>query len=201
MKKLFTISIAIFLFANITKAQDTLYIYQNGAVVGKRAISEIDSVTFYKIPETPVISIPSIEFNGTLYVYPTDNSAGIQWYNGSSIITGATSLTDGEANSIAIITNQGAGAYAAQVCADLNSLGFDDWYLPAKDELNAIYLNKDAIGGLGLNAFWSSSEVDNGAAWLQGFSDGVQYNFYAKSNPMNVRCVRRDDVKATITTK
>ncbi|MBY0545522.1 MAG: DUF1566 domain-containing protein [Gammaproteobacteria bacterium] len=72
----------------------------------------------------------------------TDNSSGIQWYNGSFVITGASSLTDGASNTTQIITVQGAGSYAASICANytIDSSGnspcatgtcYTSWNLPA----------------------------------------------------------------------
>ena len=139
---------------------------------------------------TPVEPV-AISFNGTLYVHPTDNSTGIQWYNGSYITTNATSTTDGSANTDSIVKYQSAGAYAAYLCDTLTAFGHSDWYLPAKDELNALYQNKDVIGGFSSNYYWSSTEYDNSNAWDQGFGSGNQYSL-VKFIYVRVRCVRRD---------
>jgi len=121
---------------------------------------------------------------------PGDQSTGLQWYNGSYITTGATAtaLGSGNANTNAIVAAQGAGSYAAKLCYDLVLGGYSDWYLPSKDELNKLYLNKAAIGGFVNNYYWSSSEYNNSNAWYQFFQDGSQSN-YAKLD-MYVRAVR-----------
>jgi len=51
----------------------------------------------------------------------TDQSTGIQWYNGSYITTGArgTVVGTGLANTRKIIKAQGAGSYAAKLCDEL----------------------------------------------------------------------------------
>lgn len=54
-----------------------------------------------------------------------------------------------------------------------------DWYLPSKDELNQMYLQKGAISGLPSNTYWSSSENSSVGAWAQIFFTGRQ-TFYAK---------------------
>lgn len=119
------------------------------------------------------------------------NGPGIQWYNGSYIITNATAtaLGTGDANTNTVVAVQGAGSYAAKLCYDLILNGYSDWYLPSKDELNKLYLNRIAIGGFVAAYYWSSSEVDINVGWLQNFNGGSQLN-YNKVNLLFVRAVR-----------
>lgn len=80
---------------------------------------------------------------------------------------------------------------AVSACEALTYAGYDDWYLPNKSELNAMYINKSEIGGFSSTCYWSSTEYDSVRAWEQGFYNGNQ-NFYSKSYSYSVRCVRRD---------
>src|SRR5687768_11986514 len=91
---------------------------------------------------------------------PTNQSTGLPWYNGTYTITGATgtALGTGQANTTAIVASQGAGSYAAQLCDDLVLNGYSDWYLPSKDELNKLFINRVEIGGFANTHYWSSSE-------------------------------------------
>ena len=120
-----------------------------------------------------------------------DQSIGIQWNNGSFVATGATgtAIGTGQANTTAIVTIQGAGSYAAQLCNDLTAGGYNDWFLPSKDELNKLYINKDAIGGFAGSYYWSSSEGSTDYAWIQYFHNGNQYYGY-KYDDERVRAVR-----------
>jgi hypothetical protein len=137
------------------------------------------------------IRLPSVSYNGTtIYVYPTDNSTGIRWYNGEYITTNARSTMDGKTNTSLIVATQGVGSYAAQICDDLVAFGFDDWYLPSKDELNAIYQDKEAIGGFSNAYYWSSTEYSNTDAWGQDFNNGSQIT-YGKYPTSRCRCVRK----------
>jgi len=121
----------------------------------------------------------------------SDQSTGIQWYNGSNTTTGATAtaLGTGNANTNTIVAIQGTGSYAAQLCADLVLGGYSDWYLPSKDELNKLYLNKAAVGDFVSIFYWSSSEYGNSGAWIQSFYDGSQ-NDGGKHSTCYVRAVR-----------
>jgi hypothetical protein len=127
-----------------------------------------------------------------LIVAPADQGATVPWYNGAYVVTGAkgTSLGAGKANTEAIVAKQGPGNYAAKLCADLEIGGYDDWFLPSKDELDKIYDNKRAIGGLAEQRYWSSSEADVNNAWPQNFANGYQYHLYDKYYEIRVRAVR-----------
>jgi hypothetical protein len=126
-----------------------------------------------------------------LIAAPNDQSTGIQWHNGSYVTTGATAtaLGTGNANTNAIVSVQGAGSYAAKLCYDLVLNGYSDWYLPSKDELNKLYLNRTVIGGFAAAHYWSSSENDVNVAWSQYFGNGYQGNNY-KYDTYYVRAVR-----------
>lgn len=121
----------------------------------------------------------------------TDQSAGIWWYNASDVTTGATgtAIGTGNSNTTDIVTTQGEGDYAAKICYDLVLNGYNDWYLPSKDELNKLYLNREAIGGFTSNPYWSSTEGTNNGAFDQFFSDGYQ-SFNFKFYTLYVRAVR-----------
>ncbi len=133
----------------------------------------------------------------------TDLSSGIKWRNVTNTITGATGtvIGTGLANTNTIITSQGATAtdYAAGLARAFAGGGFNDWYLPSKDELNKLYINKAAIGGFTGTFYWSSTEGSTSSqnlnyAWGQFFTDGVQKDYDnsygAKTTLQSVRAVR-----------
>ena len=136
-----------------------------------------------------------------LVAAPSDQSTGIQWYNGSYIDTYAygNGIGSGEGNSQGIRRWQGtcSSCYASQLCQDLNLGGKTDWYLPSKYELNLMYENIGQGNVLGLGNvgnfanydYWSSTEADNNFAWFQYFFNGNQYSFW-KSVTISVRAVR-----------
>ena len=79
---------------------------------------------------------------------------------------------------------------AARICGDLVLGGYSDWYLPSKDELNKLYINRIAIGGFANNYYWSSTEGDNYGAWVQNFPNGNQFNLSKSLGDLVVRAVR-----------
>jgi hypothetical protein len=121
----------------------------------------------------------------------SDQNTGSKWYNGTYITTGATAtaLDAGKTNTNTIVASQGTGSYAAKLCDDLVLGGYSDWYLPSKDQLTKLYLNKVAIGGFVSASYWSSSETTSNAAWGLTFNDGTAATYY-KSSALNVRAVR-----------
>jgi hypothetical protein len=123
----------------------------------------------------------------------TDQSSGIQWYNGANTTTNAVrdGIGAGMYNTERIIANQGGGAYAAQLCANYQGGGYGDWYQPSKYELNLLYQQKAAVGGFASAWYWSSTEsVSNAnAAWSQNFTSGNQYQA-GKFDPVHIRAIR-----------
>ncbi len=87
-----------------------------------------------------------------------------------------TAIGTGEANTQAIIAKGGDGA--AKYCSDFALNGYDDWFLPSKDELDQVYQvlvkNGDPVE-MGGESYWTSSEIDEGRAWLADLSVGGPY--------------------------
>jgi hypothetical protein len=79
----------------------------------------------------------------------------------------------GNDNTNKIVAELGTDNNAARLCYDLTLGGYSDWYLPSKDELNEVFLNKDLIGGFaisGVCCYWSSSQIASQyMAWVQLF--------------------------------
>jgi hypothetical protein len=106
-----------------------------------------------------------------------------------------TAIGTGFPNTNTIIVSQGTIAtnYAAGLARAYIAGGYTDWYLPSKEELNKLYLNRFAIGGFMSNGlYWSSSENQNypyHSAWLQDFGNGGPLSSY-KDFDVNVRAIR-----------
>jgi hypothetical protein len=109
---------------------------------------------------------------------PSDQSqvAGVEWGCNNTSISGAdgTAIGTGNQNTIDIMAGCATTGIAARLCGDLVLGGYSDWFLPSKDDLAKLYLNRVAIGmDYNSNVYWSSSEA-GARAWGQSFYDGTQ---------------------------
>jgi uncharacterized Zn-binding protein involved in type VI secretion len=124
----------------------------------------------------------------------SDQSNGIRWFNGFDLNTGATgtALGTGMANTNTIIAVQGptSTTYAAGLARAYNGGGYSDWYLPSKDELQKLYLNRLIIGGFSSVKYWSSSDHSLYHAWRRDFNTDDSVSFYQESKSMTTLRVR-----------
>ncbi|MEI7595082.1 MAG: DUF1566 domain-containing protein [Bacteroidota bacterium] len=130
-----------------------------------------------------------------LVVASADQSAGIRWYNGSNVSTGATSVAfgDGMANTNKIISVQGATitSYAAGLARSYTGGGYTDWYLPSYNEIQKLYAMKQlGFGGFANSYYWTSSETYSNCAWGYWVFSGGYSNTVNKADSWNVRAVR-----------
>jgi hypothetical protein len=121
----------------------------------------------------------------------SDQGTGISWNNGSNVVTNATgtAVGTGLSNSRKIVNTQGStGSYAALLCMQYKTGIYKSWYLPSKDELNLLFQQRAAVGGLSGTNYWSSSEVSRGKAWDQELGGGFKFKD-SKSFTLNVRAI------------
>jgi hypothetical protein len=120
----------------------------------------------------------------------SDQNTKAQWgCYGTAINKTSSAIGAGQANTTAIVNGCNQPDNAAAICNDLVLNGFNDWFLPSKEELNLMYQKKDIIGGFSSNNYWSSTENEANFTWYQSFYDGYQYS-YDKYFTGNVRAVR-----------
>jgi len=119
-----------------------------------------------------------------------DISEGVEWgCEGTLIGSDGLVIGTGNQNTEDIVAVCFEPGIAAKLCKDLVEGGHNDWYLPSRDELNQLYINRVAIGGFSTSNYWSSSEDSSNGVWYQDFSDGST-NDYSKTNLTAVRAIR-----------
>jgi hypothetical protein len=138
-----------------------------------------------------------------LIAAPSDLSTGIQWWNGSyvSITTTSTNTGTGHANTLAVIAAQGTGTYAASIVNGVTINGYNDWFLPSRDELVLISVLssslKSAMGISTTSWYWSSSSdisanpiTQSQYTWAVFVNDSNHTNSWLRNTSYRVRPVR-----------
>lgn len=142
---------------------------------------------------------------------PVGNSGCCSTWGKLQFTTGATGkeIGDGANNTITILNEYdnasiNAQGLAAKLCDDLDLNGYEDWFLPSKEELELIWENLvdsdgddqnngpgDAgnLGGFYANVYWSSTEHNENNAWKHRFEYGVR-SPTLKTNFGHVRATR-----------
>jgi len=122
-----------------------------------------------------------------------NQSESAQWYtdNVTPAVGGTLSgMMTGSYNTTLIDNYYSTSGIAAEICQNLSLGGYDNWFLPSKDELNEMYMLKDVIGFTAI-AYWSSTEVDLAKVWTQHLGTGAQSSNTNKTTAnIRVRCIR-----------
>ena len=148
-----------------------------------------------------------------IFGYHRASSSGSNLYVNGTTTYSETDCTvnaigSGEKNTEKLVKAMGTSAYtsdsvsgktpdyAARLCSVLSHGGYDDWFLPSRDELDLMWYNlyTEGIGSFSTNNYWSSSERNDDAryAWLHQFAGGRQKYGYRGSPSTDTRanCVR-----------
>ncbi len=121
----------------------------------------------------------------------TTEQGTAEWGCTGTVINGADGLAIGTGyqNTLDIVASCSTETIAAKICSDLVLNGYNDWFLPSKDELTKLYINRIAIGSFVGLWYWSSSEATPTAAFYYNFNDGYTIP-NGKHNPIYIRAVR-----------
>jgi hypothetical protein len=116
------------------------------------------------------------------------------WGCQGNYIGTSSSLGSGAQNTAIIVSSCNQSNIAAKICDELVLNGYNDWFLPSKDELNIIqlYLNGNGIGGFTAADYWSSSEyeLNSSNSVSQNFNNGSYTWPSIKMAAYYVRAVR-----------
>jgi len=120
----------------------------------------------------------------------SDQYSEVQWGCFGTNISGASSTSNGFSNTNAIVTGCATRPIAASICDELNLFDYSDWYLPAIDQMEELYIQKEIIGGFTSELYWSSSEVSANNAWNKNILTGESSPLWNKNQSYCVRCIR-----------
>ncbi len=176
--------------SKLTGLQVNTYYFVRAYATNEKYTSYGQEIKFKAVRNS---EIPLVEFNGHyLYVYPRDVlQVPVAWGTYGRKI-GATDDNDGQKNCTQIIqTLSQFEAAAAKYCDELDDYGYDDWYLPAINELKELYKHKAEIGNIKDGGYWSSTEYTPYEAKYVHFGNG-KISHTNKNYEYYLRCVRRD---------
>jgi hypothetical protein len=133
---------------------------------------------------------------GSYYVSVAPNASGCAQciWKTTRTESGPYSFVNGYSNTWGPLNN--ATHPAGNFCATRSINGFADWYLPAKDELNTMYVNKAPMPAgeqFSTGTHWSSTQCQAQTACRQSFASGV-ICFSNKSCLWVTRSVRRSPI-------
>jgi hypothetical protein len=140
-----------------------------------------------------------ITFNGKKYEAIDMTSKGkITWGGYNEEVTGdaAKSESDGATNTKAIVSFVGKNeafegkAYAAKLCSEVVVGDKKDWYLPSKDESDAIYAFKEKFNVEERGSIWTSTEANATQGVTKYWYTGAFYN-NQKVDQFHFVCIRK----------
>jgi len=138
-----------------------------------------------------------------LEVAPASTEWELTEWGKAGLSVGSTSnaIGDGASNTALMITLMDSEIpqfeTSAQRCGDLSYNGYDDWFLPSREELVAIWDNlvdngagqNSGTAGFNEEIYWSSSQYNSFYANGLRF-DGSSPTYYSKTERVSVRAVR-----------
>ena len=171
---------------------------------GKAGLVLISGVPTWTLPVAPVtysvgdagpaggivFSVGDDGLHG-LEAAPVDLQGEASWGCYSNHLPGnyAVEINAGAQNTGNIIAACTDAGYAAKRANNYWLNGYNDWFLPSKDELDLMYKHIALEGDFSELPYWSSTQSGRFTAWSQYFTDGSQ-DTERKYLPQQVRTIR-----------
>ncbi len=149
-------------------------------------------IVFYLNDETGLHGLEVSPVNQATYNPLISASGGVKWGCYNSWISGAdgTIIGTGKTNTDDILAGCLEQNSAASIARSYTLNGFQDWFLPSKDELNLIYQQKNLISGLAKIQYWTSSQTGPTTAYDLDFNTGNLLGNNDKNGVYAVRAIR-----------
>jgi len=130
--------------------------------------------------------------DGWQYLEAASRDAPTAHWGPSGVNGTREGIGTGKQNTTLIVRTDDTGT-AAHRSQEYRQGGYNDWFLPSKDELNLMFqeLKQKGLGGFSNGYYWSSSQLRSGSPWIwvQRFSDGRQ-NEAEHHTTYSVRAIR-----------
>ena len=129
-----------------------------------------------------------------------DQGFNIEWGCPTAVDFGANGLEigTGAQNTLDILDRCETQDIAADLCDKYENDGYEDWFLPSRDELDSLYQNREIVNETALKnngdvlkggEYWSSSHNNINTVWRQNFVAGNQSS-ELKDEKNYVRAIR-----------
>ena len=136
--------------------------------------------------------------NGLISSTSDQSTGGIPWGCPGITIGTSTPIGTGQVNTWSIVNGCSERPIAASICDGLVLNGYDDWFLPSKDEMDQMYLQRSVIGNFTSQAYWTSSEYIGSQVYLQDFSSGSTTWVSKEATWPYIRAIRAFSTSFTI---
>ncbi len=135
----------------------------------------------------------SVHADGWRYMEAwTEDETGTYKWKTSTTDTQGTSLLIGAGYANTYTAMTGAEHPAAEVVRNATHGGYNDWFLPSREEMSALYIRRTLVGGFSDTVqYWASSgDLDDSTrGWCKSFQIGSQ-GVTTKTYDFKVRAIR-----------
>jgi hypothetical protein len=119
----------------------------------------------------------------------TSENLGIAWGEHYIDVVGTDTIIGSGRNNTKLMLaslEESTSETAAQLCSSLGN----DWFLPSKDEMELLMLNREIIGGIEPANYWTSSQNNNSSAWIFRVTNNDDFIPWDKPYAANVLAIR-----------